>query len=386
MFVGDEAGVQCALSRLLSSVRQEGEGSNGDASENATLQRVLELAVQNRVGPIVAHAIADHDSALDSQIMIDSQSDHRLSASRMSILLGELDGVGEALRESQIPCIALKNAGIARGIYPCAACCPMGDLDVLVEQSRFREAHEIVQQMGFEFSSRSEVEGADLDHAIEQGGGTEYVKQVDDVEVWLELQWRPIAGRWIRKDQEPDGAECIARSVPIDGTAVRLLSPVDNMIQVALHTAKHSYLRAPGLRLHTDVDRLAHYYTPEWSDVVAEAERLEVKTAVYFSLAIPKELFDTPIPDEVLEALEPPAWKKSWITRWIRRAGLFNPDEKKFSRPGMMLFHALLYDDLSGLIASVCDEDKNSITIRNSPRLIKQASRRLMDIATRYQP
>jgi len=310
---------------------------------------------------------------------------HEESELRLKILIATLDELAYRLVEAGISAIALKNSGIARGIYPCLACCPMGDIDVLVEKSRFREAHEIIQEMGFEFSSRSAVEGADLEHALESGGGTEYLKTVDGVEVWIELQWRPIAGRWIRKDQEPDGGELIARSLPIEGTAVRLLAPVDNMIQVALHTAKHSYVRAPGLRLHTDVDRLAHYYPPDWQEVVDTARRLEVTTAVYFSLAIPKELFDSPIPDWVLEALEPPGWKKSIITRWIRKAGLFNPNEKKFSRLGMMIFHALLYDDFSGLLASACDTDKDSLMLKNSPRLMKQATRRLLDIIMRHQ-
>jgi hypothetical protein len=261
----------------------------------------------------------------------------------------------------------------------------MGDVDVLVEKSRFREAHKIICDAGFEFSSRSMVEEADLEQALAGGGGTEYVRQVDGVEVWLELQWRPIAGRWIRREQEPDGADLIARSVPIEGTAVRLLSPVDNMIQVALHTAKHTYVRAPGLRLHTDVDRLAHFYTPDWSEVVGIARRLEVTTAVYFSLAIPRSLFSTPIPDWVLGALAPPAWKQSVITRWIRRADLFNPGAKKFTRPGMMVFHALLYDDLKGLLASIADTDKESVRFQNASVLARQSYRRVSDVLTRYQ-
>jgi hypothetical protein len=76
---------------------------------------------------------------------------------------------------------------------------------------------------------------------------------------------------------------------------------------------------------------------------------LEVKTPVYFSLALPRFFFGTPIPDEVLGKLTPPAWKIALITRWLQRVGLFNPDEPKFGRLGFVLFTALLYDDLQGL-------------------------------------
>ncbi|MEA3341975.1 MAG: nucleotidyltransferase family protein [Chloroflexota bacterium] len=148
----------------------------------------------------------------------------------------------------------------------------------------------------------------------------------------------------------------IARSIPILGTAARLLAPEDNLLQVALHTAKHSYVRAPGFRLHTDVDRIVRRQTIDWDLFLARTLALQVKTPVYFSLAIPNALFGTPIPDRVLPALRPPRWKERLLTRWLNRAGLFNPDECKFSRPGYILFTALLYDDLSGLWRAVFPE------------------------------
>jgi hypothetical protein len=260
----------------------------------------------------------------------------------------------------------------------------MGDVDVLVEKARFRDAHALMAECGFTLASRSSVEPADLELGL-ASGGTEYVKHVGGEEVWFELQWRPIAGRWIRKDQEPDGAELVGRSVPIAGTDVRLLAPADNMLQVALHTAKHSYVRAPGLRLHTDVDRLVAYAPPEWSAVVAAATRLEVKTAVYFSLACARDLLGTPIPADVLAALAPPAWKRDLVMRWLRRADFFEPDAKKFSRPGMMAFHALLYDDAAGLAASAMGTDRAHLGIRHLPGNLARGARRILDLATRYQ-
>ncbi len=147
-----------------------------------------------------------------------------------------------------------------------------------------------------------------------------------------------------------------ARSLPVPGTAVRLLSPEDNLLQVALHTAKHSYVRAPGFRLHLDVDRIVNRQTIGWDLFLSRVRALQVKTPVFFSLAIPKALFNTPIPAEVLDAIRPPAWKERLLTRWLNRAGLFNPDEPKFSKPGYILFTALLYDDLPGLWRAIFPE------------------------------
>ena len=343
----------------------------------------LTFAERNRVGPIVAHTLLEAwgDAFEEAETCRDR---YAKSEARMQILMAELDQVADRLAKEGIRLLALKNAGIARGIYPHLGLCPMGDIDVLIDKRRFREAHQLILESGFALASRGTVEPADLEHGL-ASGGTEYRRVVGDEEVWFELQWRPVAGRWIRRDQEPDTAALIARSVPIPGTEVRLLKPEDNMIQVGLHTAKHSYVRAPGLRLHTDVDRLAIYQTPDWHEVVRIASETEIKTATFFSFALAKLLLDSPVPDHVLETLAPPPWKQNAVAAMLEKVDIFEPDAKKFTRPEMLVFHALLYDDAPGLIASVFDTERGGFRLKDLPRTLNRGVRRMADVLTRYQ-
>jgi len=360
--------------RRLAALRAAGPG---------VLERWLPFAERNLVLPIAARFVMDAFGT-DTEGMTEAQAAYDRSGRRMKVMLSALDDIAARLDGAGIPLVALKNAGIARGIFPDPALCPMGDLDVLVEKARFVEAHQLILDAGFELATRGTVESADLEEGLLHGG-TEYVREIDGETVWFELQWRPIAGRWIRPDQEPDGAELIARSVPIDGTKVRLLNPVDNMIQVGLHTAKHTYVRAPGLRLHTDVDRLTHYTPPDWDAVATMAESLEITTAIYFSLAMARALLDTPVPHETLARLAPAPWKRRAITKRLRAVDVFEPEEHKFSRPAMIVFAALLYDDPKGLLASVVDAEKGDLKLRHAPRHLLRGARRVFDIVTRYQ-
>jgi hypothetical protein len=304
-------------------------------------QAVLALAQKNQVDPLLAMGYGN----FRLQVPAPWRQSHEKTFAAPLLYLGELDASPPGWQ--QVPLVALKNGGIARGIYPCPGCCPMGDLDVLVSIRHFRRAHELLLAEDYTFEFRSPLEKASLE-AAERGGGAEYWKVLPGGEkLWLELQWRPVAGRWIRPDQEPKAEELLARSVPIPGSAARLLAPEDNLLQVALHTAKHSYVRAPGFRLHTDVDRIVRRQPLNWGLFLARVRSLEVKTPVYFSLAIPRFLFGTPIPDEVLAQLQPPPWKLAMITGWLQRVGLFNPDAPKFGRPGLFVY-GLLYDNLQG--------------------------------------
>jgi hypothetical protein len=307
----------------------------------------LALARENQVEALLAHVLME---IFGSEIPAPWRQAHDETFQRLCLYLGELDRLAARLAEDGIPLVALKNGGIARGIFPCPGCCPMGDLDVLVAKGHFRRAHGLLLDENYTFEFRSPLEKASLE-AAESGGGAEYWKVLPGGErLWLELQWRPVAGRWIRPDQEPKAEELLARSISIPGSAVRLLAPEDNLLQISLHTAKHSYVRAPGFRLHTDVDRIVRRQPLNWEVFLARVHSLEVKTPVYFSLAIPRFLFGTPIPEEVLAQLQPPAWKLALITGWLQRVGLFNPDAPKFGRAGFVVFTALLYDDLKGLM------------------------------------
>ena len=340
------------------------------------------FAVANRVEPIVAHALFDAfgDSFPGSERW---HAAHDRNERRMSILLSEFDRIAAAMHEQGIRMLALKNAGIARGLHTCAACCPMGDLDVVVKKQQFRAAHEVMLSLGYPLATRTSTHDASFEAGFEDGG-TEYRAIVDDEEVWFELQWRPVAGRWIRPEQEPSASDLVDRSVPIEGTKVRLLSPVDNMVQVALHTAKHTYVRAPGLRLHTDVDRIAYYQSPDWDEVCEMVEALEVKTATFFSFALASALLDTPIPARVFQRLQPNRAKVEAMVRWLMRVDLFMPNEKKFTRPEMVGFTALMYDDAPGFLASALDTNKDDLLRGNPLRHLKSGANRVRDLLTRY--
>ena len=302
--------------------------------------------------------------------------------------MDETDRVATLLATEGISLIALKNSGITRGLYRYPAESPMGDVDVLVSRGRIRDAHKLLTEDGYRLGLQSTASGQDGElEAMLAEGGTEYGKELPSGKnLWFEVQWRPVSGRWIQPDQEPDGDELIARSVAIEGSDIRLLAPLDNLIQVCLHTAKHTYVRAPGLRLHTDVDRIVRYNKIDWPAFTMKARELHVTTAVYFSLAIPEALMGTPIPAAVLPAQRPPHWKREFMANSLRRAGLFDADAPKFNRAEYILFVAMLYESIEelgrGMLPSY-EQMADRYQITSKAQLPGAWGRRLVDLTWR---
>ncbi len=310
-------------------------------------EQALTFAEEHQVISHVAHRLNQTNNR--DRYLRKWSAQHDAWSKRLTAYLSELERVATAFSEKDIIMIALKNSGIARGLHNCPGCNPMGDLDVLVSPTRFRDAHQIMVELGYEFELRSPTAPSNLDTA-ESSGGTEYRTRLDSGdELWFEVQWRPVAGRWIQPDQEPKADDLIARSQAIEGSSVRLLAPEDNLLQVALHTAKHSYVRAPGFRLHTDVDRIVRGQEIDWDRFVQLTNELGVRTATFFSLVIARQICATPIPDVVCQQLAPSRPKQATMIRLLRSAGLFHPSERKFTRAQYLRFTSLLYDDLGGL-------------------------------------
>lgn len=164
--------------------------------------------------------------------------------------------------------------------------------------------------------------------------------------MWFELAWRAVAGRWIRRDLEPDTDALIRDAYCAHNTNVGILSPEDNLMQVCVHTAKHSYVRAPGLRLHLDVERIVAHKQIDWELFLKKVTNAHVRTSTYFSLYLAKMLFNTPVPESVLNVLRPNKGKEQRLLKLISDAGLLHPKQRKFSKIQFLVFQTSLYDSL----------------------------------------
>jgi hypothetical protein len=98
---------------------------------------------------------------------------------RITLYMQQLDRAAEALAQEGIQLVALKNSGIARGLHTALASTPMGDVDVLVSPSYFRQAHRILQELGFQLDDRSPFAISDIEDA-ESHGGAEYRVSLGD--------------------------------------------------------------------------------------------------------------------------------------------------------------------------------------------------------------
>lgn len=280
--------------------------------------------------------------------------------------------------------ILLKNSGITAMYMKDKGKCPMGDIDLVVRSDDFMAMHSIIENCGFTLEFRSPSESATIEYITEQGSA-EYYKDISTGRMWLEMSVRSISGRWIRPDQEPDTDQLFQSAMHISD-ASDVLNPVENLLQVCLHTAKHSFNRAPGLRLHLDVDRITAHDAIDWGRLIERVEELHVRTPVYFSLVIPKMLFNSQIPDHVIKQLKPGFIRWKAVAGMIAKTGLMHPHEKKFTKFRFMIFQLMLYDSIGDIVKLFFPEPsymREFYNVSGKAQLIKVYMRRIADIVLR---
>ena len=312
-----------------------------DRLKNIDIKKLYDLCEEHELHGVVASHIQNEGLCVLPNYWIEA---YQKEKERLSFLKNKAHEICKLMSAAGIPMVILKNGGIMSDIVDDVAACPMEDIDSLVRKEDFYQAHEILVKNGFVFKFRSEYEKEELEQAYLDGSTEYYIPMPNGEEMWFELSWRAIAGRWIRPDKEPDTKSLFSRIHYAKNTSVGILSPEDNLLQVCIHTAKHSYVRSPGLRLHLDVERIVTHEKINWELFIQRTIETRVCVSTYYSLLIPKILFGTPVPDWVLERIKPKRKKQRKIEKIFAKVGLLHPADKKFSKLLFLNFQTALYD------------------------------------------
>ncbi|WP_420474466.1 nucleotidyltransferase family protein [Noviherbaspirillum sp. ST9] len=105
----------------------------------------------------------------------------------------------------------------------------------------------------------------------------------------------------------PDSALLLAAALPVDGTrSLTVLAPHDMLLHSAVHLFNDGEFDN-GLRDLVDLHRLITHFSQSpsfWPGLVPRAIQLQLSRPLFYALRYTRQLLDTPIPDDVMDAAE----------------------------------------------------------------------------------
>ncbi len=258
-----------------------------------------------------------------------------------TVLADELVRVCAAFDAHGIAVLPVKGVVLAETLYGSLALRPAADVDVLVRPHDLPTARKVLRELGF--AQRAEPLFEELVHAFHD---PQYFRQTGAGQVCLELHWALWSARFFR--HRGDGWWERAGTAQIHGVQLRVLSPEDTLLHLAIHRTR-SPLR---LRFLCDIAELLrrHSAALDWDYVLDQARAAGARTALFYALALPRALLGAPLPDGLLPRLGVSRLKLQLLENTCGATALFRPAPPGDLRQQPHLFLRLLEQDGIGHI------------------------------------
>jgi hypothetical protein len=219
---------------------------------------------------------------------------------KLKLLERRLDDSLRALSRAGIEVILLKGAALVATTYRSFTERPMADIDLLVDASRAREAHDLMQKTGWVLDSTGYPADAWDNH--------HHLPPLSDTSgsgLRLEIHVAPIPPGHPFKLDFPYVASS-ARSVFLGGIRVRVPEMHVHAVHSAIHFAWSHHFESGGMNAFRDLAAIASSNRFSWIRFVDIAKQTRSTSCCYWTLRLAKSLARLDVPDEVLTQLEPP--------------------------------------------------------------------------------
>ena len=285
-------------------------------------QRFGNMAAEQEVLALVSRALTELELAgqVPHPVLQDARRARLETLARNLSLHSELGRIASCLHASGIPVVPLKGTCLAQRLFASLELRRVGDIDVLVPESRLAEARSALFELGY-----AAIDGQEH-HAFH---GAPYVRQTATMSFVVELHWGLNDPEFVTVDYEELWRRVLTTSV--DEQPLRDLPGEETLLYLALHLAKHHH---GVLRLLADVDRLVRREGPhlDWSHVVRLAGQWHVSVLLYFALHRSESLLGTPLPEGLLAQLRPTAWRRLVVEHFAGPAAVLRPPARSTLR------------------------------------------------------
>ncbi len=221
-------------------------------------------------------------------------------AARITGLYYDLEQVGNVFDREGIEWIVLKGAHLAGTVYENPAQRIMCDIDLLVKKRDVERAGNLLVSKGFgtpDFVTPGE-EHCDI-------SPSHHVKPLlNKRRTCIELHF--ALAKTATKAPIPPDCDTLfehAEWMQLNNTRARVLCPEDLLIHLALHLVKHRFDQR--LKALYDIHAVLVTYRDRigWETLLERAAAWNQKKSVLLTLMLAKTLFDSPVPNEVLNPL-----------------------------------------------------------------------------------
>lgn len=309
-----------ALVACIDGTLQEADLTWMSQMSDADWQHVVSLAQSHQLAPLACYELRRHArDAVPLWVMTALQTTYHNVLASNTRVYDRAQRILEAFQQASIPVLLLKGGLFAQTLYPNIGTRSMSDLDLVIHLEDLEPVDAVLQNLGYLAVGHGT---RPHEYLLRYGGEVTYRPPPS----WpmVDLHWHVIFGEWVRRTTAVLEEDFWSRTEPalIDGVEVRQLAPADSLLHQVWHASVVHGFADLGLRPLVDLDRTIRAEALDWPAFVELVQRVRLASATYFTLDMCVRLLNTPVPSQVLQALQPPAWRRRLVARMLDREAI----------------------------------------------------------------
>jgi len=285
-------------------------------------ERLYELSIKHRLLPVFYNRILSLDlENIPPEFTSRLKNIYIVNLRRNLLLERELLRILSIFKDSDIPVMPLKGVVFARYLYGDLAFRQSSiDLDLLVREEQIAKAESLLKELGYSFLGKEEDDDRNRFLKLKYDRHLQFSVKANALNTLnLELHC-DTRGFFVVTNLRDFWHN--SREEQIDGYKVLMPSPEDMLIylsQLSLSTFEFVELKYL-YDLHMCIDKFKRAF--HWDSILKKQNIGNLKSYIFFALRLCRNLFQTDIPQGLINQFKPALTKIVFLQAWVNKKNI----------------------------------------------------------------
>ena len=270
-------------------------------TEHLELNALISLANQHGILPLVYKAIKtllQNDSSNSStKILLTMIKPHYLSTVHNNMSMSaDLLKILSLFKENHIKALSFKGPSLAEMAYGDITLRQFGDLDILIHKKDIQKIEVLCRSMGY----TPYLSLTDVQKEIWYTYTKDMVFYHPEKKSYIEMHWLLLDADFplqINLDSIWEHTD----TVEINKHPIQTFSSDALLLYLCIHGSKHLWERMVWIK---DIDLMIQTQSIDWENIIVDAKKNNLQRMLFLGLYLSEKLFNTPLPNSILKALE----------------------------------------------------------------------------------
>lgn len=278
-----------------------------------TAESLVKLAISQSLGAHFQYRLTQTQTTLkDKKLTQALKTDIRDDTVKHLLQERAILAVNKALTQSGVDCIWLNGVALGYSVYPDPQLRVKDTLDCLVAADDVPKAQKVLTSLNF-YEPEKESDAYTLSRLpIEL-----HHERHSNLRLVLHQHVIGYGGRATITNERLNMWRANTITFELKEQTFFMLRPEHHFLYLCAQGFLHNGQSTVGLRDLLDLDLLLTTYDLDWKWIVAEASELQWTYLVTYVLELVENYFDTPIPDNIFEALEKQSRADEFMSRIV---------------------------------------------------------------------